>query len=364
MAAKKKPETVKEVPDDKIEVILASEIESKVDKQSLAVINDTAKDLPTLRKEYAPEKIPDAGTKEGYEVIKEACKKFTSCRTALDAAKKKVKAPFLAFNKKIDGLHKTAYTGIEVIEAPWKKAKQDQDEKEAREKQEREDRATSKIEQTMTMVLETARGESSGVVASYIEAVDAIDTDDFYPLRDIATKEKARVLDALGKLYQDRLEQEAAQEAAAKAAIDTRLANLRAVPAEYFGKTPPEISAKLASLRMVTPEWFGQEFGERDGEAVEVHTAVVEQLEQLLKMKEAQMPQEDTQAAPAPLARASVPAAEAEESVDHEPVASVEQLRQEDQLDAPRADDMVECIAEAYEVSEETARRWLRETEF
>ena len=87
--------------------------------------------IAKLVKEYDPKTIPEASVKgdDGYLVIHDKTMAITKVRTHIDRIRKILKADSLAWGKKVDGEAKRLTAIVETLEAPWRKVKNDLDEK-------------------------------------------------------------------------------------------------------------------------------------------------------------------------------------------------------------------------------------------
>lgn len=171
--------------------------------KSIAVFNKTEAGLSDLKKRFGV--VPDATTKEGYEFIKKAVSELTKTRTAVEKERKRWKAPFLDAGRIIDSEAKRIISAIEEIEFPLKQAKKSEDEKISRQKQERLDKLNEKIT-WMTDCVNGAIGKTSNEIKQIKDDVEAVDTlNGFYELTDKANMTRAKVLDQLGRMYQQQI---------------------------------------------------------------------------------------------------------------------------------------------------------------
>lgn len=116
---------------------VAEYTQTAADKKQVAVLNQCAKGIAELKKAFTwtPEKLDEMLVHvDEQEVVKGAKKKLTETRTAIVAAHKEAKAPYLEMGRIIDGLRTTLTNEIIAIEAPL-------DEAMARRKKKEEDEA-------------------------------------------------------------------------------------------------------------------------------------------------------------------------------------------------------------------------------
>lgn len=258
------------------------------ENNQVAVFNATEAALAALREKYGT--VPDVETPEGYELAKSGIREITGYRTSLEKKRKEIKAPFLDAGKIIDSEARRITEQLEALEAPLKTAKQEVDEREAKEKAERIAKLQVKVDAITAHVAE-AKGKSANEIAEIIEKVDAIDPlIDFYDLTQEALEARKDALAELNTMYQDRaawerMEREK-QEAAGRLAdeqrknrIQQRINNLRSMPLDLMGKPAEEIGAAIAKLKAYNPP--ADEFGEFHSDAVAAQEGVIHQLEKL-----------------------------------------------------------------------------------
>jgi len=132
--------------------------------------------LAQLKEKF--EEVPDASTKEGYELIKAGLKEISPLRIGIEKKRVKLKAESLAWGKKVDAEAKRITSEITALEDPYKEAKKLQDDKEEREKQEaieKEQARISGIESKIFNIKSFSDG-LLGVKASYIrERLDKLE---------------------------------------------------------------------------------------------------------------------------------------------------------------------------------------------
>lgn len=297
MTAKAKAEKV-EVEQ---EFLSAEELAKKADPTSVALLNKTKAGLSALAKTYSKAKIPDASTPEGYEQIKEANKVLTKTRTSLKTAKDTVKAPFLTITRKIDAEFKTVNQTLEDIQEPWKKAKQDEDERAERVKQERIARLQKKVDDILAFQVK-ARGVSSGEIAELLNEVELIDAEnDFYDLTQEAIKAKAETVEFLDRAFDERLQWEQSEAErvkleAEKAALEAekRVSDALAVYGSMVGNFMDADRAQLEHQIIVLEDTVLPNYGNRQDEVEAAKAKAYAGLKKLLAM----LPEEEVPAEP------------------------------------------------------------------
>jgi myosin heavy subunit len=179
--------------------------------------------LAMLREKYAV--VPDVNTSEGYELVKAGIKELTTFRTTLEAARKRVKDPYLQAGKIIDAEAKRITSELEKLEEPMKVAKKEVDDRIERERQERIARLQVKVDAIKAMPGQV-RGKSSKEIADMLDRVGEIDAmHDFYDLTKEAVAARQTALDELAQMLTDRLALEAAE--AENKRIEAQNAELR-----------------------------------------------------------------------------------------------------------------------------------------
>lgn len=179
--------------------------------------------LAMLREKYAV--LPDVNTNEGYELVKAGIKELTTIRTTLEAARKRVKDPYLQAGKIIDAEAKRITDELVKLEEPMKVAKKEVDDRIERERQERIARLQVKVDAIKAMPSQV-RGKSSKEIADMLDRVGEIDAmHDFYDLTKEALAARQAAMDELAQMLTDRLALEAAEEELSR--IEAQNAELR-----------------------------------------------------------------------------------------------------------------------------------------
>lgn len=273
------------------EFLSAEELAKQADQQSVAVFNQTSAGLEGLRKAYDKKKIPDATTKEGFEVIKKANKALTTTRTALKAAKDEIKKPYLNVTRKVDAEFKRVTGEIEKIEAPWKQAYQDEKNRAEKEKQERIDRLQKKVDAIIAYQAK-ARGLSSDQIAGLLTEVEQIDAEnEFYDLTAEAVKAKQETVEFLDRAFDERLqweqnELERKQLEAEKAALEAeqRVNNAIAAYSALVGNHMDSDRATLVNEISKIETFKLPHYGDRTNEVVAAQEKAYLGLKKLLAM--------------------------------------------------------------------------------
>lgn len=166
--------------------------------------------LAMLREKYAV--VPDANTEEGYALVKSGIKELTTLRTTMEAARKRVKDPYLQAGKIIDAEAKRITEELAKLEEPMKAAKKEVDDRIERERAERIARLQVKVDAIKAMPAQV-RGKSSTEIANMFDSVGEIDAmHDFYDLTKEAVAAREIAMDELSQMLTDRLALEAAEE--------------------------------------------------------------------------------------------------------------------------------------------------------
>jgi hypothetical protein len=181
--------------------------------------------------------VPDAETKEGYELVKSGISEIKSLRTGLEKERVKLKAPILERGKLLDSEAKRITAELVALEQPMVAAKKLVDEREAREKAERIARLQAKVDEIIA-IPSALKGKPSGEIGEAIERLDAIDTTfDYYDLTSEAGEAKRTSLTELGFIMSDRLGFESEQ------ARLNKEAEKQALEREEIRKAQEEIAA-------------------------------------------------------------------------------------------------------------------------
>lgn len=179
--------------------------------------------LAMLREKFAV--VPDVNTNEGYELVKAGIKELTTFRTTLEAARKRVKDPYLQAGKIIDAEAKRITDELVKLEEPMKAAKKEVDDRVERERQERIARLQVKVDAIKAMPGQV-RGKSSTEIADMYDRVGEIDAmHDFYDLTKEAVAARDAAMNELTQMLTDCLALEAAE--AENKRIEAQNAELR-----------------------------------------------------------------------------------------------------------------------------------------
>lgn len=177
--------------------------------------SQTNASLAMLREKYSV--VPDVETEEGYALAKAGIKELTTLRTSLEAARKRVKDPYLKAGQIIDAEAKRITAELVQLEDPIKAAKKEVDDRIEREKQERIARLQLKVDAIKAMPAQV-RGKASADIADMLDRVGEIDAmHDYYDLTKEAVAARELALNELTQMLTDRLAFEAAEEERKKA---------------------------------------------------------------------------------------------------------------------------------------------------
>lgn len=256
--------------------------------------------LAMLREKYAV--VPDVNTDEGYELVKAGIKELTTFRTTLEAARKRVKDPYLQAGKIIDAEAKRITDELVKLEDPMKVAKKEVDDRIERQRQERIARLQVKVDAIKAMPAQV-RGKSSTEIADMLDRVGEIDAmHDYYDLTKEAVAARQAALDELAQMLTDRLALEAAE--AESKRIEAQNAELRrqqeAQQAE-LRRQQDDLARQQQDIQRQQEEMNKQR------EDLERAKAALQQPEPVAEPVAAEAPA----AAPAPVAAAEQPAAPA-----------------------------------------------------
>ena len=192
-------------------------------KGELVELNAVEKGIAGLREKYG--KVPDVTNKDGYALCKKGIRELTSTRTKADKLRLEITEPHRNFIKQVNNYGKDIIERIEEIEKPLKDAKQREDERAEREKQQRIDKLRERINVEIWSFLDTAEGLDSTGLAELHDAAVAIDTDGYFDVTNEAEDAKAEVLKRISGQHGQTLEKE--RLAAEQAEVDAERRRLR-----------------------------------------------------------------------------------------------------------------------------------------
>lgn len=192
-------------------------------KGELAKLNAVEQALAGLREQYGT--VPNAQTKEGYALCKKGIKEITTYRTRTEKIRKEINKPHYDFIGRVNGYGKDLVEKLQAIEQPLKDAKQHEDERAEREKQQRIAKLRERINVEIWSFLDTAEGLDSTGLAELHDAAVAIDTDGYFDVTTEAEDAKAEVLKRISEQHSQTLEKE--RLAAEQAEVEAERRRLR-----------------------------------------------------------------------------------------------------------------------------------------
>lgn len=183
---------------------LLEQINEEVQAGTVSEYNQTTAELNKLKETYGTE-VPEVETKKGYDRAKSIASECRGVRVALEAKRKEIKSPAIAFGKMIDSKAKEITAEIEQIEKPFLNAYRAVDEKKKQFKLDCEQRLID-IKNLVNLTF----GVSSDDIENMIDelACTSLDYDTFGHKLDEAKAEMPRVLEQLALLKAKAIEQE------------------------------------------------------------------------------------------------------------------------------------------------------------
>ncbi|MFI8748821.1 hypothetical protein ACIGG6_02280 [Vreelandella lionensis] len=222
-------------------------------KGELVKLDAVEQALAGLREKYGT--VPDMQTKEGYDLCKKGIKELTTYRTSTDKLRKEITKPHRDFIDRVNQYGKDLIEKLEAIEKPLKDAKQHEDERAEREKQQRIAKLRERIQVEILSYKDTAVGLDSNALAELHDDAVNINTDGYFDVTKEAEDAKADVLKHISEMHGRALEKErlAAEQAEVEAerrrlreenekreAEQKELEELRRFKAEQEAKRNPE----------------------------------------------------------------------------------------------------------------------------
>lgn len=189
----------------------------------LVELNAVEQALAGLRNQYGI--VPNVQTKEGYALCKKGIRELTGYRTKTEDRRKAITKPHRDFIDQVNGYGKDLTEKLREIEQPLRDAKQHEDERAEREKQERIAKLRKRIDVEILSYLDTAVGLDSTGLAELHDAAVAIDTDGYFDVTKEAEEAKANVLKRISELHGQTMERE--RLAAEQAAVEAERRRLR-----------------------------------------------------------------------------------------------------------------------------------------
>lgn len=222
-------------------------------KGELVKLDAVEQALAGLREKYGT--VPDMQTKEGYDFCKKGIKELTTYRTSTEKLRLEITEPHREFIKRVNNYGKDLTEKLQAIEQPLKDAKQHEDERAEREKQQRIAKLRERIKVEILSYKDTAVGLDSNALAELHDEAVNINTDGYFDVTKEAEDAKAEVLQHIIEMHSRALEKErlAAEQAELEAerrrlreenekreAEQKELEELRRFKAEQEAKRNPE----------------------------------------------------------------------------------------------------------------------------
>lgn len=192
-------------------------------KGELVELNAVEQALAGLREKYGT--VPNVQTKEGYELCKKGIKELTGYRTKTEERRKKITKPHRDFIDQVNNYGKRLTADLKEIEQPLRDARQHEDERAEREKQQRIAKLRERIQVEILSYRDTAVGLGSTGLAELHDAAVNIDTDGYFDVTKEAEDAKAEVLQHISEMHGRALEKE--RLAAEQAEIEAERRRLR-----------------------------------------------------------------------------------------------------------------------------------------
>lgn len=192
-------------------------------KGELVELDAVEQALVGLREQYG--NVPNVQTKEGYALCKTGIRELTSYRTGTEKLRKAITKPHRDFIDRVNNYGKDLTEKLQLIEQPLRDAKQHEDDRAEREKQERIAKLRERIDVEILSYLDTAVGLDSTGLAELHDAAVAIDTDGYFDVTKEAEEAKATVLKRISEQHGQTMERE--RLAAEQAAVNAERRRLR-----------------------------------------------------------------------------------------------------------------------------------------
>ncbi|WP_438455359.1 hypothetical protein [Vreelandella venusta] len=257
-------------------------------KGELIELDAVEQALAGLREQYGT--VPDVQTKEGYTICKKGIRELTSYRTSTDKLRKEITQPHRDFIERVNSYGKDLIEKLREIEQPLKDAKQHEDERAEREKEERIAKLRERIQVEILSYHDTAVGLDSNQLAELHDAAVHVDTDGYFDVTKEAEDAKASVLKRISEMHGQALEKE--RLAAEQAEVEAERRRLREEEAEREAERK-----ELEELR--------REKAEREAEKQKREAAEAEAKRQADEAEEAEKRKPEPQPEPDPLPAAA-----------------------------------------------------------
>lgn len=192
-------------------------------KGELVKLDAVEQALAGLREQYGT--VPDMQTKTGYALCKKGIKELTTYRTSTDKLRKEITKPHRDFIDRVNQYGKDLIEKLEAIEKPLKDAKQHEDERAEREKQQRIAKLRERIQVEILSYKDTSVGLDSNALAELHDDAVNINTDGYFDVTKEAEDAKADVLQHISDMHAHALEKE--RLAAEQAEVEAERRRLR-----------------------------------------------------------------------------------------------------------------------------------------
>ncbi|WP_445012201.1 hypothetical protein [Vreelandella stevensii] len=192
-------------------------------KGELIELDAVEQALAGLREKYGT--VPDVRTKDGYALCKTGIRELTSYRTSTEKLRKSITQPHRDFVDRVNAYGKELTEKLRMIEQPLKDAKQNEDERAEREKQQRIAKLRERIQVEILSYKDTAIGLDSNALAELHDDAVKISTDGYFDVAKEAEEAKADVLQHISDMHAHALEKE--RLAAEQAEVEAERRRLR-----------------------------------------------------------------------------------------------------------------------------------------
>jgi len=166
-------------------------------------ISNIEKQLSDLKTKY--EVVPDVTTKEGYKACKAGIQELVTMRTGTEKAKLAITKPHRDFVSEVNALAKSLITEVSKLEAPLKDAKLEVDDQIERQNEARKQKIRDEIVKEITSYIDSAQGQSSGLLMEMVEALRFADVSRYGELEAEADTERHRVIGVLSTMAMDAM---------------------------------------------------------------------------------------------------------------------------------------------------------------
>lgn len=235
--------------------------------------------------------VHDAKSKEGYALIKAGIKDVGKVVRDIEKARKDKKSFYLESGRAVDAKAKEVTVPFTGLLEPMKKAKQEEDARVAKIKQDRIDKLQLKIDEIYNAI-DDAQGKASDEISSVIEKVEAINPEEgFYDLTHEAIVARSKMLSQLATMLTEKLAFEESERnrvaleekqriADEKKEVDDQVNGYKSIPGEYIGDTSENISLKIRYLKAIVIKEYSFDYSKDINLA---KAGAIEKLEIMLK---------------------------------------------------------------------------------